>query len=85
MPEQRAAPKYNAQPGRGCPTSFRAGLFGKGSCRWQARVPVSKPTAKPSQCTRWQQEAPNRGGGDDGPDKDLSNRAEETRKHPSGM
>lgn len=51
-----------SQAGDG-PTLFRAGLFGMGSCRWQAGVHVSKPTvSKPSWCMRWQQEAPNPGG-----------------------
>lgn len=74
------------------PVLFRAGLFGKGSCRWQAGVRVSEPTvSKPSRRTRWQQEAPNRGGGggeDAEPEAGLSNMAEgmETpRRHVYGL
>lgn len=63
LPEQRAAPKCSAQPGRGWPPLSRAELLGKGSCWWQAGACVSKPTvSKPSQRMRWQQEAPSPGG-----------------------
>lgn len=62
LPEQRAAPKYSTQLGRGWPPLSRAELLGKGSCWWQAGVRVSKPTvSKPSRRMRWQQEAPNPG------------------------
>lgn len=62
MPEQGAAPKYSAQPGRGWPPLLRAELFGRSSCQWQAGVHVSKPrVSKPSWHMRWQQETPKQG------------------------